>query len=399
MKTSSTIGPETRLILDILFSTQPCLPQAGDDFWQAFVSTCVQERVNGVVYYLLKKRGVDTGVPALYRQALERSFQQNLIPNLTLRANLKKVLAKLNEADLDHLLLKGFALAEYLYPSLGMRGMSDVDLLVRKVELASVDKCLQGFGYHAVDTDVARALKNPEGYLSSLEYHRKDGVPPILHIHWHPVNTSVPADIFSRFINVDRLWEKASVVHLDEVETRILSPEHLLLYLCEHALRVNHSFDRLILIYDIFQALTVHKNQIDWDAVVGESRLFHLTDLVYFGLAVVTHYAGPLMPEEVLSCLRPQKPNWEQRLFWLLQKRGLRIRGSSYLLYLSMNEGACRKIRFLMRTLFPPQTIQRQRKQAHAINRPSLFQRVRFLEILTQLFRILFRFVRRRSVD
>jgi hypothetical protein len=395
MKTSSTENPEARLILDILFSMQPCLPEADDEFWQAFFSACLQERVDAVVYYLLKKKGLDTGVPAAYRQVLARRFQQNLISNLTLRAHLKQVLAKLNEADLDHLLLKGFALAEFLYPSLGMRGMSDVDLLVRRDDLGAVDLCLEEFGYRAVDTDVAGALRNPEGYLSTMEYHRKDETPPILHIHWHPVNTSVPADIFSPFFSVDRLWEKASVVHLDDVETRILSPEHLLLYLCEHALRVNHSFDRLILVYDIFQALTFHKNHIDWDAVIDESRTFHLSDLLYYGLAVVTLYTGPVVPGEVLEGLRPQKPSWEQRLFWLLQKRGLRIRGSSYLLYLAMHQGVGGKARLLMRTVFPPRIIQRQRKRAHQNDRSSLFDRVRFLEIAGHAISVLFRLRRK----
>ena len=395
MKTSSTKNPETRLILDILFSMQPCLPEADDEFWQAFFSACLQERVDAVVYYLLKKGGLDTGVPAAYQEVLARRFQQNLISNLTLRAHLKQVLAKLNEADLDHLLLKGVALAEFLYPSLGMRGMSDVDLLVRRDDLGAVDLCLEEFGYRAVDTDVAGALRNPEGYLSTIEYHRKDEMPPILHIHWHPVNTSVPADIFSPFFSVDRLWEKASVVHLDDVETRILSPEHLLLYLCEHALRVNHSFDRLILVYDIFQTLTFHKNHIDWDAVIDESRTFHLSDLLYYGLAVVTLYTGPVVPGEVLEGLRPQKPSWGQRLFWLLQKRGLRIRGSSYLLYLAMHQGVGGKVRLLMRTVFPPRIIQRQRKRAHQNDRSFLFDRLRFLEIAGHAISVLFRLQRK----
>ncbi|MFH1159121.1 MAG: nucleotidyltransferase family protein [Pseudomonadota bacterium] len=395
MNLSSTIGPEMSLIQDILFLPEFRLPEAGDEFWQAFVSACQNECVDAVVYYLLKKRGMETGVPALHRDALARRFQQNLISNLSLRGHLKQVLARLNEADVAHLLLKGFALAEYLYPSLGMRGMSDVDLLVRKGDLAAVDICLNGFGYHAVDTDVAGALKNPEGYLSSLEYHRKNEIPPIMHIHWHPVNTSVPADVFSPFFNVDRLWEKASVVRLDEVETRILSPEHLLIYLCEHALRVNHSFDRLILIYDIYHVLETCRDRIDWDAVVSESRTFHLSDLLYFSLDMVTQYAGPVVPRKVMEGLQPRKMSWEQRLFRLFQKRGLRIRGSSYLLYLSMNEGACRKLRFLMRTLFPPRTIQRQRKRAHEINLSSLFDRPRFLEIARHVFSILFRLLRR----
>jgi len=383
------------LIRDLLFRGQTSLPQADDGFWQTFVSLCFRERVEGVVYYLLKKRGTETGIPSIHRQSLERGFQRNLIANLSLRGHLREVLAKLTDAGVDHLLLKGFALAEYLYPSLGMRGMSDVDLLVRKAVLTEVDVCLNALGYRAVDTNVAEASKNPEGYLSSLEYHRTSGLPPIMHVHWHPVNTSVPADAFSPYFNVDRLCEKSSIVRLDNVDTRILSPEHLLIYLCEHALRVNHSFDRLILICDILQVLTVRRDQLVWAKIIDESRIFHITDLVYFGLSVVTLYTGPTIPQEALNCLRPQKRGWEHRLFWFLQTRGLRIRGSSYLLYLALHKDVLGKIRFMMRTVFPPQTIQRQRQRAHENDRSSLFDRIRFLEMGKYLLFVLLRLLRR----
>lgn len=395
MKTSLPDTSVTRLILDILFLPRFRLPESSDAFWHSFVSASQQEGVDAVVYYLLKKKCLDTCLPTLLRDVLAERFQRNLISNLSLHSHLKQVLNRLNEAGVAHLLLKGFALAKYFYPSPGMRGMSDVDLLVHKAELIAVDACLNGFGYQAVDTDVTKALQNPEGYLSSLEYRRKDETACILHIHWHPVNTSVPADVFSPFFDVDRLWEKADRVSLDDVETRILSPEHLLIYLCEHALRVNHSFDRLILIYDIYQVLETYGGRIDWDAVDRESRIFHLSDLLYFGLSIVHQHTGSVLPGEVIDRMQLSEPTWEQRVFRLLQKRNLRIRGSSYLLYLAMHRSFCGKMRLLMRTIFPPRTIQRQRRQAHELNRSSVFDRLRFLEMMRHALFILSRLLSR----
>lgn len=399
MKTKSSNDPQLRLIKEILFATSQRLPVADDPFWQDFIAQCQRERVEGAVYYILKKRGLDSAMPIRWRDDLSGRFRRNLISNLYLRHHLKQVLATLNEAHIDHLLLKGLALAEYLYQSLGMRGMSDVDLLVRKDALLQADACLAGLGYHAADGDADGALTNPEGYLASLEYHRVDRMPPILHVHWHPVNTSVPADFFAPFFNVDPLWEKASIVRLDDVETRILSPEHLLIYLCEHALRVNHSFDRLILIYDIVRLLETFGDRLDWEAVASEAEAFHLAELVYFALKQVDYDAGAVLPDGILEQLRPVRITWEQRIFNRIQRRGLRIRGSSYLLYLSKNKGPMKKTRFLLRTLFPPQSIQRQRREAHASHRPSWFERVRVLEIAAHFVRVLPGLVRGRSVD
>jgi len=216
----SSHDPQLRLIKEILFGASPRLPEADNAFWQGFVEQCQRERVEGAVYYRLRKMGLDGDVPPFCREALAGRFRRNLISNLTLKHRLKPVLAGFNAAKLDNLLLKGLALTEYLYPSPGMRGMSDVDILVRKDELLRVDECLESLGYRAADGDAAGALANPEGYLASLEYHRVDRMLPTLHVHWHPVNTSVPADAFAPFFDVDSLWEKASIVRLDDVETK-----------------------------------------------------------------------------------------------------------------------------------------------------------------------------------
>lgn len=139
---NSSNDPQLRLIKEILFGASPRVPEAGDAFWQGFVAQSQLERVEGAVYYRLKKMGLDGAVPAFWRQNLAGRFQRNLVANLTLRHRLKPVLAGFNAAQIDHLILKGLALAEYLYPSPGMRGMSDVDLLLRKDELLRVDACL-----------------------------------------------------------------------------------------------------------------------------------------------------------------------------------------------------------------------------------------------------------------
>ncbi|MFA6411111.1 MAG: nucleotidyltransferase family protein [Syntrophales bacterium] len=388
-------SPETKLIRNLLFAGQNYIPDSPYN-WHKFVHCGYEEDVAAVLFYLLKKRVLTGRVPLVYSQALARRFHQNLISNLSLRGHLKLVLAMLNECGAPHLLLKGFALAEYIYPSIAMRGMSDVDLLIRKSDLTIIDSCLRGFGYGAVDVDSHPDLITPEGYLSSLEYRQPNVGSPILHIHWHPVNTSVPAFVFSKFMNVDRLWQFARMVQLDNVESRILAPEHLLICLCEHALRINHSFNRLILVYDLQQVLTTCKDQLDWEFVVQESEDFHLTDLVYFGLAAMEHLSPGSVPSRIMDRLRPDRLTWEQRFFQYLQSHGFRIRGSSYLLYLAMNTGVKGKGHFMYRTLFPPAAIQGQRKRARISDTSFPVHYSRFGEIFRQLIYTVTQGIRRR---
>ena len=82
MKTKSSNEPQLRLIKEILFGTSPRLPVADDPFWQDFIAQCQRERVEGAVYYRLKKTGLDVALPTFWRENLAGCFRRNLVANL-----------------------------------------------------------------------------------------------------------------------------------------------------------------------------------------------------------------------------------------------------------------------------------------------------------------------------
>ncbi len=201
-------------------------------------------------FYYIQQFHLQDLLPAGVFDVLSGQYYANLRKNMITCAVLKPVFDMLNEQRIPFIILKGIALAELVYPGFGIRGMSDADLLVKKDDMHRVDAALSALGYVARDSSVKRALDNPVGYLASLDYRKNDGSLPNLHVHWHPVNTSVPAYMFAGQIDPDRLWEMAIPATVANAKSDILCPEHQVIYLCEHALRINHSFDRLILMYD-----------------------------------------------------------------------------------------------------------------------------------------------------
>jgi len=142
----------------------------------------------------------------------------------------------------------------------------------------------------------------------------------------------------------------------------MLRPEHMIIYLCEHALRVGHSFDRLILICDIFFSIKAFEKLIDWDFIVEESRRFNLSRFVYHGLSIVKHYTSLDIADGCIAKLRPPDISLGEKLFLRLQLNNRRIRGSSYFIYLAMNRGLFAKLGFITRTFFPPAQILLQRQ-------------------------------------
>ncbi|MEA3416047.1 MAG: nucleotidyltransferase family protein [Thermodesulfobacteriota bacterium] len=356
---------EDRLLLKLLFgeACRDILLQfsPGSLDWDYIVETATSEGVAAALFYKIKKSNLEEMMPAETCQYLQRLYNSNLMKNMYALGELKEILSRFKDEGIPFIMLKGIALAEHIYPVIAMRGMSDIDILVKKDSLQKVDKCLSSFGYFPRDSSAARAVNNPAGYLASLDY-RRDMSSLSLHIHWHLVNSSVPAYMFASQIDMERIWKMSVPAMIADVESRILSPSYLIIYLCEHALRIGHSFDRLILIYDIFQSIKVYEKSIDWDFIIRESRDFNLSRLLYFSLTIVRDYSSLSILDKVINSLRPSHITIGERFFLFLQLFNNRIRGSSYLIYLTLNRGFINKCRFLFRTFFPPPHILFQRQ-------------------------------------
>ncbi len=330
--------------------------------WTYLVETAHREGVAALLYYNLRRYGLGHLLPDNVKSGLTDSYHRRVKTTLESIAVLRKVFRGLQEAGIDFLVFKGIALGECVYPHTALRGAGDCDLLVKKRELLAVDKYLNGLGYRSVDSSARPALDNPEGYLASVEYRRDDPSSVGIHVHWHLVNTSVPATAYIAFINMNDLWEKSRMARVADTDTRILSPEHLIIYLCEHALRVGHSFDRLILVCDLFFALRFYEKNIDWGFLVEEARRFRLDRFVYFGLLISSRFSSFSLPPEVMENLKPVRITLPERWFLNTQLANERLRGSSIFVHLAMNECLLDKAKFIIYTFFPPRSILFQRR-------------------------------------
>lgn len=341
----------------VLFEEEVLPPKLPSPARATFIERCLVEDIAPLMYYRLKKRGFSHLLPEEDLKTLEDFFLMNLGHNFHLRLASARILQCLNERQIPHVLLKGLALSLFYYPHPATRRMTDVDILVRKEDLPVVDACLSDFGYLSVDSHLKEALRNPPGYLSSLEYHAPDGR-PILHLHWHLVNTSVPFPVTIDYPLAD-LWQTAKSVEIEGIPTFIPSPEHLMLHLAEHGLRINHSYDRLILIYDLYAVL--QRERIDWDELKKLASAAGLAPFVFFSLVHLAYWDKTGLPSFIIEQFRPETLSPAQRLYLYLANLDVRARGLSYLIYLSLARGGRRKVWLIGHSLFPPAGVGRQR--------------------------------------
>ncbi|MBI5233125.1 MAG: nucleotidyltransferase family protein [Deltaproteobacteria bacterium] len=325
-------------------------------------------RENGVsqkLYTILKKTGTApifisrTWETSLVSE-LRRDYLFSAARNTLIYTEFKRVIEGFGESGLDVMAMKGIVLAELIYRDIGVRSMSDVDLLIRKQDIQKVDALLNKLGYSAVDPCPFDGACNEKNYLTTRDYRSGNPRRPSFHIHWHMVNSSVPAPYASK-INMDRIWKEALPVNISGVPVLTMSPHHFLLHLCEHAMRVTHSASRLVYLMDIAASISGYGDDLDWRKVIDSGREWGLEGFAHTMLTLCGLNMGVGAPGWVLDELKREKRGIGKRLFLYLTSRGNGFPGLSYPIHLAMNKGVAAKASFIFRTVFPPAWVLEKR--------------------------------------
>ena len=278
--------------------------------WGYIAKKARDNGVSSLLYLHVKKISGDSSVPNTILEELYEAYCEVTARAILFRTALKDLLKTFANKGIPVLVLKGMALIEDVYPDIGMRPVSDVDILVKEKDLSEVDECLTGMGYASSCRIQAKNLLCSMAHLNSVAYSRRH-VP--LHVHWHIVNSTVP--IYSyKDLDIERFWRDARKTVISGIEARVLAPHHLLIHLSEHMLR--HSYDRLIHFCDIHETIQYYTGRgLDWDRLLHESQKMNIARVVYYGLAFTSNVMETQIPEKVLKALRPKKTGcWEGML-------------------------------------------------------------------------------------
>jgi len=158
-----------------------------------------------------------------WRPWAARAYQEQFLFNTRLLAMLGEVVTILQARQLPVMALKGAALVGSLYPELGLRPLSDIDVLVRAQDLPEVEEALLGHGFYAA----------------------KGG-----NFQWQGLSLDLHVDLVSarrirgraalfRF-PLEDIWARA-VPHPRFPGLLCLEAEDQFLHLCVHALKHGHS--------------------------------------------------------------------------------------------------------------------------------------------------------------
>jgi len=169
---------------------------------------------------------------------LQEAYRFHSVRTLVREHAIKAVLTLLYREGVEPILVKGWAAAR-LYPEPALRPYGDIDLVVRPEQYS--------FTAYAISAAIAASEIDSAYYI---DLHRGFD-----HLDDH---------------SFDDLYSHSSILKLDDVDVRVLSPEDHLRVLCVHLL--HHNAFRPLWLCDIAAAVDGRASDFDWDRCLGRNR-------------------------------------------------------------------------------------------------------------------------------
>jgi Uncharacterised nucleotidyltransferase len=265
-----------------------------------------------------------------YARPGEGSFWNNLGRFTLIRHYLGEVMENFREAGISTIVMKGALLAESLYPSPGLRYMSDMDVLVRHRDFRDAFEILKKTDWKLRQTqdssDNLLAAAGDPG--TSKDWQMGEGVfmnPKgcVLDLHWHLVPYVWPRYLFC--VHMEEVWQEAVPVDMKDIKGALgLSPVHTLTFMCLHLAEHGLKQLRWLLDVDLFVNKYCDSPDWSWKKLVACAREWRVQSAVFHALSFSRFLFNTPIPGHVLKDLDPG-PAARARVRVLLRPRELLV--------------------------------------------------------------------------
>ncbi|MEW6544782.1 MAG: nucleotidyltransferase family protein [Nitrospirota bacterium] len=325
--------------------------------WGQVLSDAAEHGVTGILYRRLKAADPAHRPPASAWQELRHAAHQIAAKNLSFAHELATILRACRAAGLDCIPLRGLALAEQLGWDLTARPMNDLDLLVRREDLALAAETLTALGYREIDRRPGFART----FSYTLEFIRSGTGQPLVEPHW-----TIAYPPFADRVDMAKVWQRRRRGTVAGLDTSLLDPTDLLLHLCFHLIHKGEEAP-LLWWYELHRLIRQQGASLDWPDIV---LITHQTGQGLFlaeALNQLRQLFGSPVPPSVLALLTetglagrraPACSGLEERLVRLLAGDD-QVDGRESFAQLLTIKGLRPRLRFAFALLFPTSAFMR----------------------------------------
>lgn len=271
-------------------------PLAPED-WRALLEEAEKRALTLTLYYRLRVAHGEALVPEWVWEHLQTVYLAATARNMVMLHHAAEMLKALQERGIEVIVLKGLYLVEQVYPEIGLRTFSDLDLLVRREQLADALSLMQNQGYRLSTWYDPQAQNTDIKHLPPLEKAQH----PTLELHWSILEEDEPFAI-----EAAGLWERAVEATIAGVKTRALDPEDLLLHLSLHFTYQHRLRGGLRNLYDIAEVLEQRSAKMNWQKLLATAQQWGVQRVTWLTFQLLKAITRVPAPKEVMTALLPE---------------------------------------------------------------------------------------------
>ncbi|MGB8509120.1 MAG: nucleotidyltransferase family protein [Pyrinomonadaceae bacterium] len=256
--------------------------------WAYIYQLAKRHSVLSLFYWRLREAAPDA-IPAAQLKKFRENYRDNAARNLFLAGELVRIIKKFEDAGVEAIPYKGPALAITAYGNLSLRRFVDLDIMVRKKDVARAMELLEDGGYEPqlrlTDSQQALLLRTQHNFPFTREGGRL-----IVELHWE-----VAARQYASSLSAEDLWGRLQRMTINNTKVKTLSVEDLLLSLCVHGSK--HLWERLAWICDV--AELINSQQVDWTWLVRRATEARHERMLLLGLRLSHELLDAPLPDEL----------------------------------------------------------------------------------------------------
>ncbi|MDT7041590.1 nucleotidyltransferase family protein [Candidatus Nitronereus thalassa] len=263
--------------------------------WMALVDHANTLGIGPIVYYRLKHGSGALAIPEEVLATGKSLLYWNQARNMKRFGSLKEVLTLFAAEGIFSVALKGTALANVVYPHVGLRPMADVDLLVREEDLTKAEQILISLGFEANEREHSKEWYQQHHHHIVPYVSRDKSI--VVELHRHLVSERFPTQI-----PIQDLWERARYVEIAGVPCQMLSPEDLLIHLSLHV-AVDSYIGKIKVLYDLEESVKHFGSDIDWKRLDAIAMDYRISKYLYYALWLAKEVVCADVPDVALKKL------------------------------------------------------------------------------------------------
>jgi hypothetical protein len=260
--------------------------------WQLLLRLGARHCVRPMLLQTLKAVCWDA-VPQEIQIKLTHFNKANAQKNLRLVAELLRIVDLFQQNAIPNAVFKGPILAHSVYGHMSLREFSDLDIIVREVDLSKAENILIARGYQAdfaeADRDYRSAFLDYQGQFAFRHGRMRTSVD----LHWQLSRNGMAFPLHS-----GEIWSRLGQVTIAGRTVLTLAQEDLALYLAAHGTK--EGWRSLIWVCD-FAGLLRKCQDIDWTEILDRAHQSHSARPLLLAILLASTLLDAPAPKELID--------------------------------------------------------------------------------------------------